>query len=70
MSAPLHRSSIHRAGKTALDCLAFAAWRERIGDALYGGVWHIGPWELHPLVLLFVLSGTMMISRTLRIPKW
>ena len=49
--------------------LAFAAWRERIGDALYGGVWRIGPWELHPLALLFVVSGTMMISKTLRIPK-
>jgi len=24
---------------------------------------------LHPLVLLFVLSGTLMISKTLRIPK-
>jgi len=50
--------------------LAFAAWQGRIGDALYGGVWRIGPWELHPLVLLFVVSGTMMISKTLRIPKF
>ena len=50
--------------------LAFAAWRGRIGDALYGGVWHVGSWELHPLVLLFVVSGTMMISKTLRIPKF
>jgi CDP-diacylglycerol--serine O-phosphatidyltransferase len=29
----------------------------------------IGPWELHPLALLFVLSGTLMISKTLLIPK-
>ena len=29
----------------------------------------IGPWTLHPLVLLFVLSGSLMISKTLRIPK-
>jgi CDP-diacylglycerol--serine O-phosphatidyltransferase len=49
--------------------LAFAAWQGRIGDALYWGVWRIGSWELHPLVLLFVVSGTMMISKTLRIPK-
>lgn len=49
--------------------LAFAAWRGRIGDALYWGVWHVGAWERHPLVLLFVASGTMMISKTLRIPK-
>jgi len=49
--------------------LAFAAWRGRVGENLYGGAWMIGPWELHPLVLLFVLSGTLMISKTLRIPK-
>ena len=49
--------------------LAFAAWRGRLGENLYGGAWMIGLWELHPLVLLFVLSGTLMISKTLRIPK-
>lgn len=49
--------------------LAFAAWKDRVGESLYGGVWAIGPCELHPLVLLFVLSGTLMISKTLRIPK-
>ena len=49
--------------------LAFAAWQERIGDALYGGVHAIGPWQFHPLSLLFVLSGSLMISSTLRIPK-
>ncbi|CAQ71607.1 pseudogene; homolog to the end of p1RATA1978 [Cupriavidus taiwanensis LMG 19424] len=25
---------------------------------------------LHPLVLLFALSGTLMVSKTLRIPKF
>jgi CDP-diacylglycerol---serine O-phosphatidyltransferase len=49
--------------------LAYAAWQDRIGDALYGGAWVIGPWSLHPLSLLFALSGTLMISKTLRIPK-
>ncbi|SCY29029.1 CDP-diacylglycerol--serine O-phosphatidyltransferase [Nitrosospira sp. Nl5] len=49
--------------------LAWAAWKERVGENLYWGVWTIGPWELHPLALLFVLSGTLMISKTLRIPK-
>ena len=49
--------------------LAFAAWRGRVGDALWGGVWNVGGWDLHPLVLLFVLSGSLMISKTLRIPK-
>ena len=50
--------------------LAFAAWQDRLGENLYGGVWALGPWDLHPLALLFVVSGTLMISRTLRIPKF
>jgi CDP-diacylglycerol--serine O-phosphatidyltransferase len=49
--------------------LAFAAAQERLGDGLYWGEWQLGPWVLHPLALLFVLSGTLMISKTLRIPK-
>ena len=49
--------------------LAFAAWQGRIGNDLYGGVLTLGPWQLHPLVLLFALSGTLMVSKTLRIPK-
>ena len=49
--------------------LAFAAWKDRIGENLYWGVWSLGPADLHPLALLFVLSGTLMISKTLRIPK-
>jgi CDP-diacylglycerol---serine O-phosphatidyltransferase len=49
--------------------LALAAWQGRLGDNLYWGAWTVGPWDLHPLVLLFVLSGTLMISKTLRIPK-
>jgi CDP-diacylglycerol--serine O-phosphatidyltransferase len=48
--------------------LAFAAWQDRIGQDLYGGAWHLGPWEFHPLSLLFIALGSMMIS-TLRIPK-
>jgi len=49
--------------------LAFAAWQDRIGEDLYGGALELGSWTLHPLVLLFVLSGSLMISKTLRIPK-
>ena len=49
--------------------LAFAAWQGRLGAALYGGELTLGPWRLHPLVLLFAVSGTLMISKTLRIPK-
>ena len=49
--------------------MAWAAYQGRLDTALYGGVKSIGPWDLHPLVLLFVLSGSLMISKTLRIPK-
>ena len=49
--------------------LAWAALQDRVGPRLYGGSWELGPWELHPLALLFVASGTLMISKTLRIPK-
>jgi len=49
--------------------LALAAWRGRVEESLWGGVWEIGPWNLHPLVVLFVVSGSLMISKTLRIPK-
>ena len=49
--------------------LALFAWRGQIGATLPGGVWTIGGADLHPLVLLFALSGTLMVSKTLRIPK-
>ncbi|NYZ61270.1 CDP-alcohol phosphatidyltransferase family protein [Luteimonas deserti] len=50
--------------------LAIAAWQGRIGEALWLGAVQLGPWQLHPLVLLFALSGSLMISKTLRIPKF
>lgn len=49
--------------------LAIAAWRGALGGQLWGGSWQLGPWQLHPLVLMFALSGALMISKTLRIPK-
>ena len=49
--------------------LALCAWQGRLGDALPGGAWQLGPAVLHPLALLFALSGTLMISKTLHIPK-
>jgi CDP-diacylglycerol--serine O-phosphatidyltransferase len=48
--------------------LAIAAWQGRIGDALWWGSMDLG-WELHPMVLLFALSGSLMISKTLHVPK-
>lgn len=50
--------------------LAAAVWQGAHGERIWGGVLALGPWELHPLSLLFVLSGSLMISKTLRIPKF
>ncbi len=50
--------------------LAWAAWRGALGASLAGGAWQIGPWLLHPMALLFLLSGTLMISKTVHIPKF
>jgi CDP-diacylglycerol--serine O-phosphatidyltransferase len=50
--------------------LAASAWQGAVGDRIWGGVHDLGPWDLHPLSLLFVLSGSLMISKTLRIPKF
>jgi CDP-diacylglycerol--serine O-phosphatidyltransferase len=56
-------------GVVLVAVLAWAAWQGRLGEGVYWGAWTIGPWVLHPLVLLFALSGSLMISKTLRIPK-
>ena len=48
--------------------LFIAALRGAIGDTLWLGALHVEGLTLHPLVLLFVLSGSLMISR-IRIPK-
>jgi CDP-diacylglycerol--serine O-phosphatidyltransferase len=50
--------------------LAYCSWKGMLDDHLWGGAWQLGPWVLHPLVLMFALSGTLMISKTLRIPKF
>jgi len=50
--------------------LAVAAWQGSIGEALWLGEVRLGPWLLHPLVLVFAASGAMMVSKTLRIPKF
>lgn len=49
--------------------LAVAAVQGRIGTDLWFGMLQLGPWQLHPLVLVYALSGSLMISKTLRIPK-
>jgi CDP-diacylglycerol--serine O-phosphatidyltransferase len=48
--------------------VGIAAAQGRIGDRLWFGMVHVGPWQFHPLVLIYALSGSLMISRV-RIPK-
>ena len=48
--------------------LWWAAAVGAVGSDLWGGSMRIGGFTLHPLVLLYALSGSLMISR-LRIPK-
>jgi CDP-diacylglycerol---serine O-phosphatidyltransferase len=48
--------------------LALAAWLGAIGEHLWFGVLEAGGHVLHPLTLLFGISGSLMISR-IRIPK-
>jgi CDP-diacylglycerol--serine O-phosphatidyltransferase len=48
--------------------LAIAFGEGRVHEAIYWGEMRLGPWLLHPLVLIYALSGSFMIS-TIRIPK-
>jgi CDP-diacylglycerol--serine O-phosphatidyltransferase len=47
--------------------LAFSL--DRVGDALWFGSMRLGPATLHPLALMYAVSGSAMVSATLRIPK-
>ena len=49
--------------------MAVCAWLGRLGDALPFGTVRLGVGTLHPLALLWFVSGSLMISKTLRIPK-
>lgn len=48
--------------------LAVLHWQDRIGANLWLGAWDLGPAVLHPLALVYAISGSLMIS-TLRVPK-
>lgn len=48
--------------------LGMAAWTGNVRNELWGGELVLAGFTLHPLVLLFALSGSLMISR-IRIPK-
>ena len=49
--------------------LGVAGWQGRLGQRLWLGELSLGPAELHPLVILFAVSGSLMISKTIHIPK-
>ncbi|ORX62010.1 phosphatidylserine synthase [Hesseltinella vesiculosa] len=50
--------------------LAYFVSHDRYLTSLPGQLISFGDgWELHPLVLMYAISGTLMISKTLRIPK-
>ena len=49
--------------------LALAFYSGRVDDNLWFGAYQIGPAILHPLVLMFGVSGSAMISATIHIPK-
>ena len=48
--------------------LAAAAAQDALGERLWFGAVRIAGFTLHPLVLLFLVSGSLMVSR-IRIPK-
>jgi CDP-diacylglycerol--serine O-phosphatidyltransferase len=49
--------------------LGLAFYADRTGAALWLGEVRLGPAALHPLALIYGVSGSAMISATLRIPK-
>ena len=49
--------------------LMILTWLDRIGPALPGGIVSLLGYDFHPLSLLYVISGSLMISKTLHIPK-
>ncbi|MFT5429850.1 MAG: CDP-diacylglycerol--serine O-phosphatidyltransferase [Myxococcota bacterium] len=49
--------------------LAVAFGQGAVGPDLWLGETRLGPWLLHPLSIMYAVSGSAMISATLRIPK-
>lgn len=49
--------------------VAIAVWTGHSHNALWFGAVDLGPWTLHPFALVYAVSGSLMISKTLRIPK-
>lgn len=49
--------------------LGIAYWQGCVDTRILLGPFHIGPWLLHPFTILYAISGSAMISSTIRIPK-
>ena len=49
--------------------LGIAFWQDAYADQLWGGMHTVLGFKFHPVVLMFGVSGSAMISSTLRIPK-
>ena len=49
--------------------LGIAYWQGLVDTRMLFGSFHLGPWILHPFTILYGISGSAMISSTLRIPK-
>ena len=49
--------------------LLVAAWQGALGGSLWFGVVDFGGYTLHPMALLFALSGSLMVSR-IHFPKF
>ena len=57
---------------TSLLLVAFwavAFWQGGVHESLWLGAVSIGPWSLHPVALIYAVSGSAMVSGTLKIPK-
>lgn len=48
--------------------LAYAVSQSAIGAQMWFGTWLIAGFQFHPLVIMFAISGSLMISR-IKIPK-
>ena len=51
-----------------VSLLPRAAWSGAVRENLWFGELPLGAFKLHPLVLMYAVSGSLMISR-IRIPK-
>ena len=57
---------------TSIVIVAFLGilyWRGSVDTHILVGSLRVGPWSLHPFAIVYAISGSAMISSTIRIPK-